>query len=248
MKTTSNYLGIFFLGLLSVCSMHAESHSDDEFFKVAHEYFQRGAHADALKNFKSINNKDAMTYLCMADVAQKLSEPGKELAYLCKAQKQCSLLQLSLRAQVNARLADLRHKVAEHTSTFDGLTNTVYGFFAAFPLLWLQILFLILWFGLFIYLPRWRGTKNNRLFQYLVLVIFAATLLSVKYIMAQRRHAVVQTAQTTVYSGPGATYHFVQALPAGAEVIVTAVDDGYCKITARGKTLGWVAQKYLKSV
>lgn len=248
MKKLQTLLVILFCGILSGCSAHAESLSDDELFKKAHTYFQQGAHADALKNFKSISKKDAMTYLCMADVSQKLSEPGKELAYLCKAQKQCSFLQLSLRAVVSQRLADLRHKVAEHTSTFDRLTNTVYGFFAAFPLLWLQILFLLLWFGLFIYLPRWRGTKNNRLFQYLVLVIFAATLLGAKYVMTQRRYAVIQTAKATVYSGPGATYHFVKAMPAGAEIVVIAADDNFCKIKSGGRTLGWVSKKDLKFV
>lgn len=248
MKKLHTLLVILFCGVFSGSVMQAESRSDDELFKTAHEYFQRGAHADALKSFKNIGKKDAMTYLCMADVAQKLSLPGKELAYLCKAQKQCSFLQLSLRASVSQRLTDLRQQVTEKTSTFETLTNTVYGFFAAFPLLWLQILFLLLWFGLFVYVPRRRGSKNNRPLQYLILVIFAATLLGTKYVMTQRRYAVIQTTQATVYSGPGATYHFVKALPAGSEVVVTAADENFCKIRSGGKTLGWAAKKDLKFV
>jgi len=118
--------------------------------------------------------------------------------------------------------------------------NYVVSLLRSVSLFYLQIIFLILWIILFLYLRHLYKTKRKILIVILFfLVALFGTLLVFKYSLSCAKRGVVLKEEVALLSGPGNKFQKLGHLSLAAEVVIQERSDNFYKIKFY-KQVGWV--------
>jgi tetratricopeptide (TPR) repeat protein len=233
----------------------AESGVEGNFIK-ANAFYQRGEFKKACDVYQKINDKDASVYYNMGNCAFQLGKLGYALLYWRRAEKMWGVFG-------KKKLLDNITLLKKHAESLSGgkpkRTIGAFRFFkrarASFisfigsaPLWVLQLLFLMLWLFLFIYVKYLFWARRKILISLLFcLIALLGVMLVVRYMLDVRHYGVVVSKQARLLSGPGNTFQKLSTLPEAEEVRITKQNHGFYKIRV-GKRIGWVSSKEIEMV
>jgi len=116
------------------------------------------------------------------------------------------------------------------------------------PLLNFQLMVLMLWVVLFLYMRFLLKRKKTVLFSLLAVALTCSSvLLMFRYIIQQRTYYVVTRQQAQALSGPGSDFTVIGSVPGGQEVIGNEAVGNFIKARWRWRTL-WINQQDLKKL
>ncbi|MFH1832192.1 MAG: hypothetical protein ABH827_05345 [bacterium] len=255
-RTFLHYLLLF----LFVCPILYGAQNFQEQFAQANELYKQTKFDAAYNLYKQIPEKNAQVYYNMGNCAYKLNKLGYALLYWKRAENDWGLFNRS-ELQSNIALVKDKLKKTQHEPKRIGtnrivhaiplvgpLKNATLSIVRTTPLIWLQLLFLIIWFFLFVSLRYLYAHKQKAIITFLFLIIaICGSTLVIKYNMRSRIYGIVVNPRSSLLSGPGDTYQTILQLPEGSSGKIHKHSDGYYKITIHGQ-IGWINQKNFKKI
>ncbi len=239
--------------LLSELFCLADHTPDILLFTQANQLYKTGNFEQALAAYEKIPEKSNVVYYNMGNCFYKLQNYGKALAAWKRAEHDWGWFDhTELTNNIKLVRKTMLNDSAEAASlkaSLNELTLTITSFINRTPLLWFQILVLIIWIFLFIYLTylHQRGKKLiiSLLFSLLAL---AASLLGIKYSLTTQTRGIVISSSATVRSGPGENFQLLLNLPEVKEVTIKQASDSYFKISFHGNIIGWMKQEDIEII
>ena len=245
-------LTICALFFVAAYSQEQEQSIYADYFQRANELYKKDKFEEALTLYKKIPNPGAIVSYDMGNCAYKQSNYGYALTYWRRAERSCGLLGGSELLN-NIRL--LKNKLRESKNcTKEKQKNEAFlqeirnlkiyfDFFVhSIPLLFLQIVFLLLWILTFLFIRDLFKTKRKTLVLMLFTTIaISGLILVVKYNFEIKEHGVVVSKNANLLSGPGQNYQILSFMPEASEVVIEKAVDGYFKIKINGQN-GWIDQ------
>ena len=229
---------------------HAQ-HEDQSVFDKANEQYRQGVYDKALQLYEKVSTKDASVLYNMGNCAYRLKNKGQALLYWRKAEKLWGLFN---KGELLANIALLKHELAaeknrdQEFTFFNDLTQSVFSFVCSIPLFALQILFLLLWLFLFVYLKYLYKKKHSLLiFLLFGLIAFLSITLILRYRFDLAHYGVVMEKGTAVRSGPDANFRPLTTLDEATEVTILNQSNDFFKIRS-GKIVGWASKNQVKKI
>ncbi len=255
MKPINKPLTILFAlcSIFIIRSVYAEIRNATENFLYANELYKQKNYKDAIKSYDLIINKSPQVFYNMGNCAYKLGKKGQAIALWRKAEHNWGL---SSREELlnNIALAK-KDLLVENEKQSTGikkfirlLSQQVLSFVKAIPLLWFQLILLLIWLLLFLYL-RYLHIKKRRLILITLfgLLFYTASLLVLKYSLLMINYGVVINKETIMRAGPGDTYKTLGTINEGEEIKIQKESDNFYKISHK-KSIGWVTQQDIKPI
>ena len=252
---------ILVLNIVSFCS----ATSQEELFMQANELYKQNNFAQAQEVYEKIADKSSRVYYNLGNCFYKQNKFGHALLNWRKAEHDWGFFN---RSELLRNIA-LVKKVPTRQSFSDGgsagtldkkqenqesnpvqklvlsvknLTASTISFIRSTPLLFLQILFLTIWFAMFALLHfLYRNKYRILIIGLFVLLVLSGSILAMKYGLNSRNYGVVFE-KTSLLSGPGQAYQILGSLEQAEEIIVQKQSGDYCKINVNSQ-IGWVACK-----
>ena len=253
LKFCSVIITTIFLSLfLSDClKSEQEQVSYQVIFDKANSLYKNGQYESAMKFYKKIQDKSAVVNYNLGNCSYKLNKLGFAHLYWRRAEKywgvsdrtellnNIKMVKDKLRAQKNGK----RDKKTE--IIFKNLKNLkiqIISFIRAMPLFFFQIVFLILWIFLFVFIRKLFKLRKRLLAAMLFTFIAVSGLMLVsKYNFECKRFGIVTTASAKLLSGPGDNYQVLSFVTEAKEVVIQKSSNGFYKIKINGQ-IGWISQ------
>jgi tetratricopeptide (TPR) repeat protein len=236
-----------------ICFTQATCADDhDTLFQQANNLYKEGNYEQALNAYKNIQNKSNLVHYNIGNCHYKLQQQGKALAAWRRAEHNWGWSEREELTKNIALVKSQLHREEESISKFrlaaQSLYNRIKSFIRATPLLWIQLLVLIIWLFLFIYLAYLRKKRKKVMISCLFfLLATAAGLLAFKYSQQLLKKGIIITQQIPVRSGPGETYQQLTTLYEGKEVRIRKQVDDHYKISFPG-SIGWIPTSSLEEI
>lgn len=219
-------------------------------FEQANKLYKQGFYQEALYAYNRIQQKNAVINYNIGNCEFKLQNYGKALLYWRRAEREwgfgAGIELLNNICYLKDQLNGLHGKPesAEKSDPFFKKIKslkTVFDFYIrSIPLLFFQLVFLILWILIFIFIPNWIRKKRKMLVAGLfTLIAIFGLILVMKYAFEIKQHGVVVSKQAKLLSGPGQNYQVLTVIPEATELNIEKESDGYYKIKLNGQ-IGWV--------
>jgi len=246
---------------------HRLEGSQEDLFAQANELYKKNNYTQAQDLYEKIADKNSRVYYNLGNCFYKQQKYGQALLNWRKAEHDWGIFNRSellqnialvkktgahpaVSGQTGARPEGSKDRSAQTESnpvqklvvSIKNLTASILSFIRSVPLLFLQIIFLGIWFVLFGLLRFLYHNKQRILITILfLLLITTGSVLALKYGLNSRSYAIVLT-NTSLLSGPGDAYQVLGSITETEEVIIQKKSGDYCKINIDGK-IGWVACK-----
>lgn len=221
---------------------------DAEKFEAAFQAYKQEKFQDAYQLYSEISNPTAKIYFNMGNCAFKLNKLGRSLWHWRQAELRWGFFD---RDDLYQNLDLVREKLFANKKDSHSLIKSKkffergIRFIHIFPLWFIQVLFLIAWTILFVFVKRLFRQKQKAL---LVLLFSFVVLLGALILYNQVRRfyprAVIVDQSATLYSGPSTTYQKLGVLPEGSEVCVDKQRQDFCKVKKKGAS-GWIVRSAL---
>lgn len=206
--------------------------------------YQGGNYRKTLELLRGIEQQSPNMLYLMGDAANRLQQYGYALAYWRAAQH---VWPMQGRVHLAKIISQIKSKMGVE-SALQASTRAaivVSDVLRALPILLIQLIFLVLWTFLFLYLRYLYQRKHRKLVVALFSLLFIAGAVLVAKISVDRKlHAVVVVPTTAILSGPGKTFHTVGNFKEGTEVKVVKTADSFYKVRL-GRLVGWVMKDHV---
>lgn len=245
---------IYIYSLPFFCSVHL-SINYEETFLHANEMYKKGNYHEAFKLYDSIPNKSSNVHFNLGNCAFKLGKKGKALAHWRRAEHNWGIFgRTELLANIALVKSQLlqeptkKQKLSSFRNASENMTSSIASLVHATPDLWLQLVFLLMWFFLLIY-----GKYLHKKGRFIVITIlftlqaFIGSLLALKYNFDLSKYGVITKATASIRSGPGEEYQKLGTLLEGTEVTINKQSDQFYKITYQNQG-GWISNKDLEAI
>ena len=248
------------LNLLTICTLFfAASYPQNQeqsiyadYFHRANELYKKDKFEEALTLYKKIPNPGAVVSYDMGNCAYKQSNYGYALAYWRRAERNLGLIGGSellnniklLKNKLHESSANAKEKYKNEAflQKIQNLRIYFEFFIHSTPLLFLQLVFLLLWVLAFLFIRNLFRTKRKSLILLLFTTIaIFGLILVIKYNFEIKEHGVVVSKNANLYSGPGQNYQVLCFIPEASEVAIEKAVDGFFKIKINGQN-GWIDQ------
>lgn len=235
---------LFFL-LAFVANAVALDIQDADRFARAGEAYKEGRFQEAYKLYEEISAPTPTVYFNLGNCAFSLNQAGKALWHWRQAEERWGLFDreelennLQLAHATFGQKAD--KKLA--TSKSHRFVSFCRSLIKAFPLLLLQIIFLMFWTLLFVWARTLLRQRKKMLVGFLCCgMLVTGGLLLYRHVRGMYLRAVVIDSQAVIYSGPSTTFQQIGVLAEGQEVRIDKQRQDFFKIRAQGQ-FGWVAR------
>lgn len=231
---------VIVLGALFAYSVQAAiTKNAQELFLRANKEYKKAQYKKARDLYDAIEHKGRAVHYNLGNCCYELKEYPQAIAWWRRAQEGAPLSeQQDIEYNINrARQAEGFSEI-NHPKWYRLLRASV----VPFPLILIQLLFLLAWYWLFWALVIRRdkkGIKSMILIAGLVcLIVWLGAVLFVQYQSSSYPQAVVHRT-TAVYAGPHNRYHVVGELASTDELKIVEQRTGWCKIMHE-QTYGWV--------
>jgi tetratricopeptide (TPR) repeat protein len=222
----------------------------DESFLLANQAYKSGDFNKAYELYEKLPEKNAAIYYNLGNCAYQQGKYGYALLNWRRAERDWGFFgreELSenmklIRKKISACEGDQKDQgpLVNIMASGKSLKNACVSAIRATPIIWLQILVLLLWivlFGALRYLFRHK-------YQVIITLLFtiqvlAAGMLALKYNYTLKEFGVIVEKTASFMSGPGKTYTQIMLLPEAKECVILKESDGYYKVKTNG-SVGWV--------
>ncbi len=235
---------------MTMFSIDGRAGDSEALFLEANRLYKEKKFQDAMNRYLKIPQPSAVVNFNLGNCAYNLGRLGYALLYFRRAQREWGFFN---RGELLSNIALIKDKLrpADEKVRFAFLKaakGSITSLLRAIPLGVLQLIFLLLWIFLFIYLKVLYKEKQKIIIVPLFfLVALFGVFLVIKYSLDSRRYAVVIRTEGKLLSGPDEKFQLLVMLPEGSEVVVTKASDGYVKIK-RGSQIGWIRREFIKEV
>lgn len=251
-------LNFIFFNLIIFLQLQADQinniqQKDQEIFMQANSYYKQSDYQKAYDLYRQISNKNFAVNYNLGNSAYKLDKLGYALLYWRRAQKDCSIWN---QQELLDNIYLLKQKLAIFDSDkfyknnlfFCKYKSLLISFFKYIPIIYLQLIFLLLWFFLFLYIRRlYRAKRKFLIFILFLLITISGVLLILRYNLEHKKYGIVVQQKTELLSGPGKNFAQLSVLPQASEFIIYKESDGYYKIKFL-KSIGWVNRKDVEAI
>jgi len=233
----------------STC-LPAEQQDYQETFRAANHAFREKKYEEALRLYSTIPHKGAAVYYNMGNAAYKTEHAGYALLYWRRAEKMWSMFGrhelLDNIRLVKKQLAEADKEVP--AGFVPAFKEKVFSWLIAYPLIGLQLLFLILWAFLFFYMKIIGHNRQRWLTViYFLFILLSGIMLAMRYGIESRRYGVIIVSQADMRSGPEPTLQVLRLMREGDEVRILKDVEDYYKVKI-DHAIGWIAKKDLVMV
>lgn len=242
---------LFFKNIALVFLLHTSCFSldaqDTERFVQAGEQYKQGHYEESYRMYQEIGKPTARVYFNMGNCAFKLEQNGRALWHWKQAEERWGMFD---REDLDNNIALIKQKLAVATHKKAGkplptIISTVERYVHAIPLLALQLIFLLFWTLLFVYVKKLLKQKRRLFVALLGICVFInGGLLLYRHIQANCLRGVVIVPKAILYSGPSTTYQKIGELPEGLAVRIERQRQDFYKVRTKGQ-FGWVAHTTL---
>jgi ABC-type glycerol-3-phosphate transport system permease component len=243
MKFLFFFMGMFF-------SLNAQISHDQKLFLQANELYSMGKIEEAYNLYKHIKPINQATLFNEGMCAYKLKQYGKALACWRKAERYWSifnrfdLVRNILKAKNRGVLDEQGKSVSPHIF----LQALCLSLIISIPTIHLQLLVLLLWAFLFVFLRRlYRKKQTFLIFIAFLLLCLSASTLAFKYSLARKRMIVTTLNDVPVFSGPGRNFALLGHLPDAVETAILKESGEFCKIRTSSVT-GWIETRNIEEI
>lgn len=243
------------LGVLGSKSVAIPNYQEQ--FLKANNLYKEQKFQKAYDLYQDIKNKSPQVNYNLGNCAYRLNKFGYALLYWRRAERDWGIFN---REELLENISLVKNKLdqkagAEKKGPFPKLVGAInfimdiiLSFVRSVSLLWLQLLFLLMWCVLFMYMRSSFRHKQKVLTMCLVvLTVFLGTLLALKYNMSFRSYGVVVAEKTELLTGPDDSYQVLGFLPEGKEGIIKKESGEYYKVKIGGQ-IGWVTRKSFEKI
>lgn len=242
--------------IIIVSCMYVCHAADSDLFTQANTLYKQGRFQAAQETYEKITEKSSRVFYNLGNCYYKQDKYGYALLYWRKAEHDWGLFNraellrnIALVKKVAAGGVDpkeinpLQKLIIEAKNAKAALVSLV----RSTPLLFLQILFLIIWILIFSTL-RFLHRKKLRIVMVGLFMLFvvSASALAVKYGLSFRQYGVM-VQKGSLLSGPGEGYQTLGSIAEAQEVVIQKTSGEYCKIKVHGQ-IGWMHHKFVKEV
>jgi len=232
------FIYIFFM--LIVMQIHAGN--TQETFLRANKLYKEHEHAQALELYESIKNKGSATWYNMGNCAYKLGKYTDAYVYWRKAQAYATSHEHKAIAHNINALADIIDAqvwVVQDTNAYEWY-KPIKNIATARSLLFMQLLFLLLWFLVW-YCGAYLLREKRYMLGSMLLssTLGCALLLALNYREHTKQVALVVQSQIKVFAGPDDHYHCLGYINAIAELEIKEQRDQWYKVCHKD-LVGWV--------
>jgi hypothetical protein len=240
--------------MIAGCTSICQATTTEELIEQAELSVAKDEHKKALKTYKKIDIPNYDILYKMGNSAHALKKYSKALWYWRSAERQPNW---SSRIKLFEKIQNVQQhlKTPTHSkprpydpiiNVYHCVINFTYSMLISLPMLFLQMLFLILWFSLS-FLSR-RPIKHQAKNSWRLGTTFAvAMLLGARYFVDRRTWAIVSKDNVVFRSGPGNQYPELRKLPQGCEIPIYDARSGFYKVQF-GKLRGWVDETKVLSI
>lgn len=247
-----------FLLLLFICfnAAYGESDNFEISFAQANELYKQGDFVKAYDLYLQIPNKSCAVYYNLGNCAYKMGKPGYALLYWRKAENDWGLFG---RDELLKNIALVKKKALLDEESEQSIVhalkdvlisskNSFISLIRAIPLFSLQLLVLLLWIFLFVYL-RYLYRRKQRaiiiaLFCFQALFAFS---LAIKYNLQSFRHLVVIKPGAKLFSGPGDNFATLGHLSEAQELVMLKQTGTFYKVKVNS-VIGWVDKNFVDKI
>jgi len=243
-----------------VSMVNAGALTDQELFVQANEFYKAGKCKEAQELYEKISDKSSRVYYNLGNCAYKQGKYGYALLNWRRAEADWGLFN---RAELvrnialvkkmvggiesNAQQPEQQNPVQRLMLGLHGLKNATVSFIRSTPLLFLQILFLIVWFIIFaVSRFLYRKKQGMVILGLFFLLVSIGSALAVKYGLSMRQYGVILH-KSSLMSGPGEGYHALGEIAEAQEVVIQKQSADYCKVKVHGQ-IGWLKCKNVGTV
>lgn len=259
---------VFWGALILLCSNSYTRHqphpmtipNNSPFYK-ANELYKKGKFKKAMKLYEKIDNKGAAVYYNLGNCAYKLKQYGKAMLNWRRTEvfwggfNRGELIDniVLLREKIKTKMGFPPKKRGSFLRGIVKTKNYLVSWLRAAPLLFLQLMFLLLWIFVFVYLRfLYRKKKQFAIVTVFALIAFFGIMLIVRYSFEARTYGVV-IKDTALRSGPSDTFQELQQLPAAQEIVIKKESGDYYKAVPTAtikalKRVGWIHKKDIEKI
>ena len=260
MSSTIKKTKIIFWGLSLVLAAFGSMYAQDDatLLVQAEQAYNQNNFAQAQELYQRISDKTPSVYYAMGNCAYTLDKLGYALLYWRKAERDWGLWgrgplvkNIDLVKQKTLQQKELDTNAAYPKIVLNFLTTVQQAFFSvirAIPLLYLQILVLVLWAMLFFYLRCFGKRKQKALVCLLFgLLALSASMLALKYSFQHQKRLVVLQKESPLLSGPGRNFAPKGHLPEAQEADILKESVDFYRIRVN-KHIGWIDKQFVEEI
>ncbi len=255
------------VAVMLTATVSCSAQSDDEnadyqgIFQQANTLYKQQHFDKAYQAYLSIPHKSPIVYYNLGNCAYRLKKYGNALLYWRRAERDWGLFGrgelLKNIAMVKEHVQAMRDNDAQEPeatmvrtffSGFKKAKNAFLSLVRATPLATLQLLVLLLWALLFVYV-RYLYKRRQRVVIILLflLQVLCASMLALKYSFDSRQALIVVKTPAYVMSGPDKNFSVLGRLQEGQELDMVKAADQYYKIRYNN-TIGWVDKQCIEKI
>lgn len=224
--------------------------SDQQLFTQANTLYNQGNVGQAYNLYKQVKQENQAVLYNQGMCAYSLKQYGHALAYWRKAERFWSL-NGRINLVRNIIRAKNRGSLDEANTSIPVLTfaqEFVYSLIASIQKLHLQILVILLWTFLFVFLRRlYRMKRKLLIFMAFLLLCISASMLAFKVSMSRKRIIVTIIKDTAVFSGPGRNFALLGHLPEATETVIVKESGDLYKVHTTAVT-GWIEKRNVQEI
>lgn len=236
------------LFLVSFLCVNAQS-SEQSLFDQANSLYKAGKYEQALELYNKIPEKTAALYYNMGNCAYKLKQTGYALLHWRRAERDWSLCNRAelLDNILLLKLEKIKCVVNPHRLVMSKLVMWTNSLIKAVPALFFQLIFLIMWLLLFLFIrPLYRKRCTITLALLTMCSVGSGLFLAFKYNFMNREYGVI-VKDVALTSGPGENFTTLGQLAQATEVVIQKQSGNFYKIKHKLQS-GWVAKDGLEIV
>ncbi|MFH1643715.1 MAG: hypothetical protein ABIA74_00885 [bacterium] len=227
---------------------------NNEQFSTANQLYTSGKFKEAMQAYQQIPEKNFQINYNLGNCFYKLGKYGQALLYWRRAESDWGILG---RGELLENINLLQEKLSKDKKK--GFNNFVSRFLAkvknyflswirSAPILFFQIMFLILWFILFVFLRILYKKKSKVVIITLFWFVFLFGIsLVLRHSYDLSRYGIVILPKTILWSGPSNNFQQLGFLFEGSEVLINKKTDNFFKIKFNGQ-IGWVNENDVKEI
>ena len=247
MKVNHSIRQIFIMTVLICFSVVCVRGDTDSLFRKANACYKAGYFKEAKRLYDSIDEKSATVNYNIGNCAYKLNDLGTALLHWRRAEQDWGLFG---RRELLENISFINNTITKKRGArrYVSYLRTLVGSYArSFPIIFLQIIFLLMWFLFFMCLRIYKKRKWFIFATFIFLFVLVSVAMIVRYSFENGNRAVVMQKDVPLLSGPGNKFQALGYLHLGNEVSAGKESEDFVKIRTSG-LIGWTLKKNVEKI
>lgn len=247
MKQTILVGGMFLLSCIGFAFL-VQANDQEELIAHAHQEYAAKNYKKAYEQYNQVANKGPAVWYNLGNCAFRLEQYGDAFVFWQRARRNAPLA-LQKWCTYNSNYVQEKLGVARTTqSPVEKIVDLLAAAVTVIPLIFWQLIFLILWYVIWFYCRSWYCNKRFALIATAVSVLsLVLGALVVSYKKETATYICVGNTAAQVYAVPGKEFDVVGAVPPHTLFAIRQQEGGWYKIHTPALA-GWLAQESVISI